>query len=489
MGDDNEVRKLVRKEAERFLVEARKSSKDLRVTYDIEAEFAKTRKNRSYGVLLVTFGTIAALALLAWGATSWISKANESAPVDVGAFEDLNLKDLLDTAKRNEGDMKRVEAEIASMRKDLSLALDAADREYGMEVESIRARSRTAAEELAQVEAARVAWLSRKREIQSSYGSRIATAERTAREIQARIDKYDQRLMEQARQQQAILDNAQKVFEIEKQKLTAGYEARLAALEAARKRDLATAARQREELAASLTSRFNPVFDDARSKELLQGWKAPAYGPFAPLAPALFQGGFTSEAESAGLERSLSDLRYLAERLRAVPYLNSVPAALSRLEGEALASIAAYRALSDRVAAGIVDRDLLIAERDRLIADRERLIAERDRFITGLEAMVRSVESERDSLDWAIGRYALGQRETGFIIDPRDPAKITIALNPEIPVADGSQALVVRGEKTIARIRIAASGRRFIASIQEIAEGESVLPFDGVLALAGTGAQ
>ena len=58
MGDDNEIRQLIHREAEDFLAKARSATKDVREIYDIDAEFAKTRKNRSRMVPLVTIATL-----------------------------------------------------------------------------------------------------------------------------------------------------------------------------------------------------------------------------------------------------------------------------------------------------------------------------------------------------------------------------------------------------------------------------------------------
>ncbi len=115
MGDDNEIRQLIRRESEAFLHQARKQTTDLGTRYDFEAEFSRTKKNRQ---LLVTFVTLATIVLFGGAAfltARLIQERTRSMPVDVQAFEDINLRDLLDTAKRNESDLDRAKLELKAL--------------------------------------------------------------------------------------------------------------------------------------------------------------------------------------------------------------------------------------------------------------------------------------------------------------------------------------------------------------------------------------
>ncbi len=461
MGDDNEIRQLIHREAEDFLAKARSATKDIREIYDIDAEFAKTRKNRSKMVPLVTVATLVILGLVAWGITNWIQARTNAAPVDVAAFDDLNLKDLLDSAKRNENDMANAQSALQQMNFDQKSLLDSADRDYQANLETIKAKSSGAADLSAQEAAAKVDWQAKRRQIQDSYSQRIAAKKTEIAAIQAKIDKYDQRLMQQAQQQKAVLDSANQKFDFEKQQLVADYERRLADLQSLRRSDIATLTKQRENLAASLTARYNPVFKDPRMEALLAKWKAPtAFGPFSPLPAYLLQAGAFSAADATRLDASLSDFNYISGQLRKIPYINSVPGALSRLESEGLLSAASYRSA---------------------LAAAATLLQDRDASIAALTTRAVAAETERDRLGWAIGSYADAQRESGFVIDPRDPSAVVVELNPSIPVAEGSLAYIVRGEKSIATLKLSLRDGKPVGSVVTTVDGESMQPFDSIL--------
>ncbi|HUX37430.1 MAG TPA: hypothetical protein VMV44_05960 [Rectinemataceae bacterium] len=461
MGDDNEIRQLIHREAEDFLSKARDATKDIREVYDLEKEFAKTHKNRSLMIPLVTLATLLVLGGIAWGVTYWIQAANNAAPVDVASFDDLNLKDLLDTAKRNENDMASAQSDLHQLQFDLRSSLDAADQEYESNIENIKARVVRPAEVTKQSAAAKAARDAKKRAVQASFAPRMAAKNAEIAAIQAKIDSYDQRLMQQAQAQQAVLDSANKKFDLERKSLVSDYEKRLADVVARRKSDIAALNTQRARLVASLTVRYNPVFTDQRMQSLLAGWKAPStYGPYAALPAYLATAGVLSAEDQAKLDASLSDFGYIAEQLRQVPWINSVPDALSRLESEGLQSATLYRSSLAAAAAAIEARDKTIAAlTDRAVA----------------------AETARDRLRWAVGSYADIRREAGFVVDPRDSSGVVLVMSPLVPVPDGASAFVLRGDKTIATLRISSRGDEKIGVVQSLVDGQSILPFDSVL--------
>ncbi len=461
MGDDNEISRLIHREAEDFLSKARDATKDIREVYDLEKEFAQTRKNRSLMIPLVTFATLLVLGGIAWGVTNWIQEINNAAPVDVASFDDLNLKDLLDTAKRNENDMAGAQSDLHQLQFDLKSSLDAVEQDYQSNLENIKAKAVHPTDLATQSAAAKNDRDAKRKAIQASFAGRIAAKNAEIAAIQKKIDSYDQRLMQQAQAQQAVLDSANKKFDLERQQLVTDYEKRLNDIMTRRKNDIAALNAQRVELAANLTARYNPVFADQRMESLLAGWKAPAaYGPYAALPAYLATAGVMSQADQAKLDASLSDFGYIARQLRQVPWINSVPAALSRLEGEGLESASLYRGSLAAAAAGLEARD---------------------KMISALTDRAAAAEKARDRLQWAVGRYADIRREAGFVIDPRDSSAVVLVMSPAVPAPDGASAFVVRGDKTIATLRLSSRGDEKIGVVQSLVDGQSIQAFDSVL--------
>lgn len=463
MDNDNEIKQLIRRESDSFLKNALIQSKGKEASYNLDTEFARTRHNKSFVVVGVTALTILILGVAAVAVTRVIERNIAKAPVNVTAFEDLNLKDILDSSKRNESDLARAKLELSQLDADLKSGLDAADRDYQSSVESIRARAPGSAEENRQIAEAAAARDAAQRKLKSDYASAAAKKRGEMATIQKRIDQYDSRSLAQAKEAQSTLANEQTAFDIEKKQQADLYESRIADLEAGRRRDVSALTRQKDDLAASLTARYNPKFGDSRASSLLSGWVAPAVSPLAPFHPYLGPAGiFDSDAE-ARLDASFGNLEYLSAKLQAVPYINSVPSALSRIEGEARVSIAAYRAALQTAGSGLRTRDDTIA---------------------ALTARAESAEASLEQYRLAVAAYARENHESGYVIDARDGARLLIYLDPGVSVQDGSLGYVVRGDTSVATVTFSLRGKSVYANVAKVEEGESPQAFDSILIAA-----
>jgi hypothetical protein len=465
MGDDNEITDLVRRESATFLDEARKATKAGGRVYNLDEEFVKTKRNRSFFVAGVTIATIVVLSIVALTVTEIIRRKTANTPVDVKPFAELNLKDILDTAKRNESELEQAKLELSGVQGKIGSGIDSIDKDYQGSVAAIKARGLSKAEESRRLATALAEAERKKRAVRAQYADELEGKRAKLAEIQERVDSYDKRLSDQSRAQQDMLDSQSRLFGIEKERLVASYEGKIADLEAARRRDAEAMKRQREEITASLTERFNPIFEDDWSRSLLEGWKEPPfYEVPSPFHPALLSDSVLDEKTMSDLESSYKDYLHLSTELRGVSYVNSVPGTLSRMESELRSATLAYRAALAKAGGALEERDARIA---------------------GLEARAKKAESALEQYRWATSQYVLDNRDGGYIIDSRDPEKILVAINPAIPVSAESQGFIVRsGDKAIATIRFYLEGAQLRARVVSIQPGETIKPFDAVVVQA-----
>ena len=461
MGNDDEIKQLIRHESESFLKHALVQSKGSMALYDVDTEFGKTRHNKSFVVIGATALTILILAVAAVLVTRTIEQGVARAPIDIGVFEDLNLKDILDSSKRNQNDLTRAKLELSQLDDDLKSGLGAADRDYQAAVESIQALNLGKTEESQRMAEAAIARDATKQKLSSSHTAAAAKKREEIAAIQKRIDEYDSRSLAQAKQQQATLANERTAFDIEQNQQAQLFQSRIAEMEAARKRDVAALTSQKDELAASLTARYNPKLTDTRSAALLTGWISPVVSPPAPFHPYLGPAGILDSAAEAKLDQSFSNLEYLTSRLQAVPYINSVPAALSRIEGETRLLVAAYRAALQ--AAG---SDLLI----------------RDQTIAALTARAEAAEASLGEYRQAVAEYARYSHEDGFVIDATDNAKLLLCLDPGVSAQNGDIGYIVRGNESIGNIVLSLSGDKVYAQTTRIMTKPRI--FDSIIIAA-----
>ena len=96
-------------------------------TYDIQKEYAKSKKNHSPFSALMLIGCFVVVLALAFLMTRIISSNNEEITVSVEEFDDLNLKNLLNTVGAAQTNYDNAVKERAAIEADMSVKLKAAE--------------------------------------------------------------------------------------------------------------------------------------------------------------------------------------------------------------------------------------------------------------------------------------------------------------------------------------------------------------------------
>jgi myosin heavy subunit len=88
--------------------------------YSLEAEFAKTKKNRNFGPYLVFLGFILLLGLSTMAIAEYLEVKSKQISIDISDFEDLRLKEALSAAVETENQLNRKNEELNTMRTSYS---------------------------------------------------------------------------------------------------------------------------------------------------------------------------------------------------------------------------------------------------------------------------------------------------------------------------------------------------------------------------------
>ncbi len=207
MGDENEIEIVQKDEGEPkdegvsvFLPEVIHDPEGKVREYSLSEEFAKTGKNRSLGLYAAVIGFIAFLAAGAVLVTLYIQGRFDKEPININTFEDIRLIDVLDKAKRLEGDLNRARVEL----NDLELA----KRDAILAAKSPEA----------------------KRQVEARYRERIAQKRRVVAEKQRELDSHDARLQESIKKAEAIVSNYQRLHKIEMDRQRDYYADRIASI-------------------------------------------------------------------------------------------------------------------------------------------------------------------------------------------------------------------------------------------------------------------
>ena len=199
-GDGN-VRDLVEQSKLIFLREIIDEFRRKQAQYDLGREFAKTRKNRSPIVPLVVLGISLFFIIGAVAVTFYIQEMSKRFAVDIEEFEDINLRDVLDAAKRNEQDMERTKRDLASLESGMEEEIRSVRNAEARELEIIAAERISQEEKDRRSRSVRNRAAAEIRRIQESYAPRQAEFANLIADIQKKMDEYDTRHLEKASRQ------------------------------------------------------------------------------------------------------------------------------------------------------------------------------------------------------------------------------------------------------------------------------------------------
>lgn len=239
--------------------------------YDLDLEFSNTKKNKAsliwISLTLFTFLFIAA----AYGVTKYIEIKNSQIPISIYAFDDINLREIFDKAKQHEKDMQLALRDLEDLHKGKEKSLN--------EINQIAADSISILEANNSIQnIAKIARIRRQLPIDikletEAWSNKISQEKDNIETIQKKIDSYDTRILEKAKEQEAVINNQQERFDIELANSTKYYEdkikilqddynAKIKTINYTNKKIIYSINEKNSELVSELEDRYNPDFTD-----------------------------------------------------------------------------------------------------------------------------------------------------------------------------------------------------------------------------------
>jgi len=458
--------------------------------YNLDEEFAKTKKNKSTVFWLTLTVFVAFFAVLALLITWYIQNETRKVAVNIQSFEDVNLKDVLDKSKEYEGQMRFAKRELTEINAEKASAADSIRTDYEQRITLVQA-SRLSQEEIdRQVRSLKA---ERDRALANSaakYDAQIAEKEAEIAEIQAKIDSYDARLVQKAKEQEELLNNQQKLFDIKLQNTTDYYESLLKKQEQSNVEEIRKLNTYRESLISELKERhaeeikqliltYNPKTLPGDGERVMIGVTVPEeFERSFPSQndPILVQEGILSNTEYAAQKQAFDDFSALIASLKSIPYTNAVPGALNYIEYLHAKEAVAHAGLWKRAANALTARDTEIKNLQATIRARDKTINEKDSIIRERDASV-------EQFMYAVSAFQKSSRENGFIIDPRNSKQVLVYVDPVMKVKAGDTGYVFRTDDNyIGMVRFLELGAVSKAEVIELADPEKqILPFDKIL--------
>lgn len=252
--------------------------KNSSASYNLEQEYAKTKKNKSFFVPLILAGTILLVALVSIILTVSIDKRNKKIKVNVAEFNDVNLKSLIDTVARTQDQYEAAVKNKLQIERQMNSSLNAAaDKRDGdlFTIKSLNLRdSKVQTKRESNVE----------KEYEETVASIHGLYDPLIEEAQSEIDVYEKKLNEYndskiqaAQEKQKALDSERQLQELERKKMADQYESRIESLEntiainrKTYQEDLKTSLKQVSDKLQAEIDALDPVIKDVRAEEVMQ---------------------------------------------------------------------------------------------------------------------------------------------------------------------------------------------------------------------------
>jgi hypothetical protein len=480
MGDDKQVRDLSKVAKEIFLKDAEHIDAEKPQLYNLENEFARTRANRSLRVVFLVLGFV----VLAVGATIfltlYIDRQNRRIKVDIADFEDVTLKDLLSSARKNEDELNAATQALADAQAELAVKNQVVANDIAGKIALVDAQGLSQQDHDAAVQKLRDQQKAQLAGLAAAYAPIFKKRQADIDAAQKKIDAYDTRQMEAAKKQAEVLNNQERLHDLELNQIKAEHEARLkdladssaqqiAALKANQASVINALNEKYKKDIAALILKYNPVFDTPTLKALIAlPMEAGIASTLTGLSARLTAGKYADPRIFTAIQDSLAKRSALFDRISQIPYQNSVPAALARLDYFDRLIMKTHESLAD----GLLS---IIKDDEGRIADREAQIAADQARIAGLQAVI-----DRDNT--AFVYYTRDIRENGFVLDARDAEKLAVVVAPSYPVTDGDEGLVFRADNEyIGSIQFSVTLAGISAKVIEVVPSKQIEPFDKFL--------
>lgn len=231
MANDNKI-KIGKAEVKLFLSnEMLPSENDKPILYDLEAEYAKSKKTKSFFTIWVLLACIVVVVLLTFAVTKYIEYKNNHLSVGIQVFEDLNLKNLLDVVSRTEESMQEVtKKKIQLEAEKQALVLQAEVKKQG-DLELLDSLRLSSSERKKREQTINQEYEQEIQSISGKYDSQIDFCSLQIEELQVQLSSYDKKNVEMAQQQEAALNSQLQVFQLEKAEMEAQHQEKITDLQ------------------------------------------------------------------------------------------------------------------------------------------------------------------------------------------------------------------------------------------------------------------
>lgn len=385
--------------------------------YDLEHEYAKTRKNRDVSIWLTLGITLAVVVGITWAVITKMSATNREIEVSLDAFEDLNLRNLFNALSKTQDLYEKASKTKAELQAGLDSALTNAQRSRDTDLEYIKRLGLSKKQRSEREERVLQKYRDAVQAAHDEYDEKLVAADIELKQYEEQLKSFDSENVEKAQKWENEMDSQRQVHELEIESLTKEYEAKLEELKQKMKdnddrsyKEKRTAVNDVTNFYESKIAKLDPVIKDGGIKTIVASTESMMDSQ--TFSPELVANDVTNSDEEFtqmlnSLQQKYESYIALNNFASSIPYTNGVSGVLK--SERQLAYDMAYntaKVSADKISA-------YKSENKQLSVQLENAVSE--------NANIKQALGNTNAL---LNAYALTVKMDGFILSSIDDRKI-----------------------------------------------------------------
>lgn len=247
------------------------------ITYDLEKEYGKTRKNRNFFVWIVLTITVLTVGFASWFVIKKIINSSNKVDVTLEAFEDLNLRNLFDALSKTQDLYEKASKTKAELQAGLDTKLSHATRTRDADLNYIRRLGLSKKNRQAREQRVYENYSKAVKAAHAEYDEKIVAADLELKQYEQQLKSFDSANVEKAQEWEKQMDSERQVHEIEKTKISEDYENQIAELKTKMQENQEQSYKEKRTAVNDITnyyqsqiSKLDPVVKDLKINSIVQ---------------------------------------------------------------------------------------------------------------------------------------------------------------------------------------------------------------------------
>ena len=449
MGNEDKVKydkHEIDRSSSNFLPEEIKDIDAQAEVYSLDKEFAKTKKNKNYKVHLFVAGFVLVIVGLTYLYTASLNENNLNVEVDIKEFEDLRLKEVLQSARSGQNNVELFKMQLQILRVEMLNAVLGVRKDYLNRELALVAQELPQGQLQEKVSVLREGEKKTVKNVQARYTRRIRNKRAQIWDIETELKAEQKKIND--KKKSGFFQNEDRLYKLKMKKLRQTQKNGVVALK-----------NYYENLRRFVILKYNPVFRSAKLKTVIS-----QYRDDKAIEEISLHGYRQSLKTEVGITQSnFNDLRTnidrdlrLIKRMLNVPYKNSVSPAIKAIDGST-----------------------------------RNIVKDYEKLWSGLAVSLDGKTNQLEAYKYAFRRTLESSNlERGYVLDGRNEKNVLVHMLNSSAIQTGDAATLIRGKEQnhVATVEFFRKDGLLRAKVIEKPQGSKLEPLDKIIMVsAGRG--